>query len=77
MRNFTFLLLLILVAFCQFISGVITKYRSYKENGKYAGFSDLAILFEAIKWEANIQSKALIVLTPIVLIIDLILIYLK
>ena len=77
MRDFTFLILLILVAFCQFISGIIGKYRSYKENGKYAGYSDLAILFEAVKQEANIQSKALMVLTPIVLIIDLILIYLK
>jgi len=77
MKDFTFLILLILVAFCSFVSGVITKYRSYKENGLYTTYSDLAILMEAIKNEATIQYKVLLVFIPITFIIDLIIIWFK
>ena len=66
-----------MVAFCSYISGVIIKYRSYKESAKYIGYSDFAILVEAIKNEANIESKVLIVFIPITLIIDLLIILLK
>jgi hypothetical protein len=77
MRNFTFIILLTLVAFCSYVSGVTEQYRSYKESAKYVGYSDFAILVDAMKNEANLQLKVLSVFAPVTLIIDLLIILLK
>ena len=66
-----------MIAFCQTIAGTTIRYREFKENKAYSNYADLAIFIEAVKNELRIQFSLGKFIAPIVIIIDLILIWMK
>ena len=75
MKDFTFIILLLLVAFWSYVIGVIKRYLSYKESKIYVNYTDFAKLVEAFKKEMQITMQALLIFLPLALLIDLIILF--
>lgn len=69
-----FLLISILYTFTVF---VIKRYKDYDNNRLYYYYSKIAKLKEAVKEEAIIHYKGVVVLLPTAILIDLIILLLK
>lgn len=76
-RDFFFTIVYLMIAFCQTIAGTTIRYREVKKNKAYSNYADLAIFIEAVKNELRMQLSLGKFIAPIVILIDLILIWMK
>ena len=76
-KNFIFTTMYILIVFCQIVSGTTIRYKYFKENKPYSFYADFALFREAAKDEINTQLSVGKFIAPIVILIDLTLLWMK